>query len=114
MRWYLGSKGSNYQYVPLLIWYDIRFYILYIIYAPNLGLGIADFVWGRERGRFEGSSEGGQQSKRGEVKGENQRAVKEQQGASREAHIAEMYFSTGSMRQHGPSASIKTTHPNRK
>ena len=31
---------------------------IYIIYTPNLGLGITHFVRKREQGRFKGSSEG--------------------------------------------------------
>ena len=42
---------------------------IYIIYTPNLGLGIACFVREREQGRFRGSTEG---------------APREHKGASRE------------------------------
>jgi len=37
---------------------------IYIIYTPNLGLGIAVFDWEREQGRFRGSTRGVRGSKR--------------------------------------------------
>ena len=49
------------------------FEYIYIIYTPNLGLGITVFDQEREQGRFRGSSEGA----RGSIEG----ALREQEGA---------------------------------
>ena len=48
---------------------------IYIIYTPNLGLGIAVFDREREQGRFKGSNEG--------AKGRSKGAVREHKGAQR-------------------------------
>ena len=53
---------------------------IYIIYTPNLRLGIAVSVREREQGRFKGSSEG--------AKGSNGGAPREERGADRERYGA--------------------------
>ncbi len=53
---------------------------IYIIYTPNLGLGIAVFDGEREQGRFRGSSEG--------ARGSSEGAGGSSEGATREHHGA--------------------------
>ncbi len=62
---------------PIHIIYILYTYTyIYIIYTPNLGLGIAVFVRGREYGRFRGSTKGAGGS-RGSIEG----AAREHEGA---------------------------------
>ena len=74
-------------------WYDSTY--IYIIYTPNLGLGITAFVREREQGRFRGSTEGARGRSKGAPR-EHGWASREHGGASREHG--------GASREHGGAA----------
>ena len=61
--------------------FETRGYYIYIIYTPNLGLGIPGRE--REQGRFRGSNEGARREHRGS-KGEHRGSTGAQQGSMSE------------------------------